>query len=83
VRVANIKTQQQVLRVNDMVSGVLDATTQMGKSIQRGINVPVNEVSRILDGVKVGLTTFLNGKPKSKMPMYRPPVGTYKPEDEA
>lgn len=82
VRAANAQTQQQVMRVNGMVTSVLDATSQMGKAIQHGINVPVREVSGLLGGVKAGLATFLNGKPKSRAPIYRAPIGTYKPDGE-
>jgi uncharacterized protein YoxC len=82
VRQANVKTQQQVVRVNGMVTSVLDATAQMGRAIQHGINVPVREVSGLLDGVKAGLASFLNGKPKSRPPVYRAPIGTYKPDGE-
>jgi methyl-accepting chemotaxis protein len=75
----NLKARQQVVRVNGMVTGVLDATTQVGKSIQHSINVPVREVAGIVDGVKVAVKTFLRGKPAPKLATYRPPVGIYEP----
>jgi hypothetical protein len=61
VQDANRKTQLQVDRVNGMVTSVLDATSQMGRAIQSGIATPVREVSSIVEGVKAGVVTFLNG----------------------
>ena len=82
VRDANARAQGQLVRVNGMVTSVLDATEEAGKSIQRGISVPVREVSGILSGIKAGFFTFLNGKPKPMPPMYRPPVGFYEGSGE-
>jgi len=79
VREANQKTQQQVTRVNGMVSNVLDATEQMGRAIRHSVTQPVREVSGIMGGVKVAFQTFLNGSGKAKGPVYRAPVGTYEP----
>lgn len=79
VRQANQKAQQQVSRVNGMVSDVLDATAQMGKTIQHGIDIPVREVSAILGGVKTGLLAFLAGPKRPKRLEYRGPIGTYEP----
>jgi methyl-accepting chemotaxis protein len=76
-REANQKTREQVDRVNGMVTSVLDATAEAGKTIQRGINVPVREAAGIFGALKVGFFTFLNGAPKPKPPVYRAPVGTY------
>jgi len=61
VRDANRRTQQQVVRVNDMVTSVLDATAQMGRAIQNGITTPVREVSNIVEGVKAGVLAFIQG----------------------
>lgn len=61
VQDANRKTQAQVNRVNEMVSDVLNATAQMGRAVQHGIEVPVREVSGIVEGIKAGLLTFING----------------------
>lgn len=76
-RIVNQKAQEQVSRVSDMVSGVLDATAEAGKAIQRGINVPVREVSGLLGGVKAGLKVFMAPSPKRRPPVYHAPVGTY------
>lgn len=61
VRDANRRTQQQVIRINEMVTGVLDATAQMGRSIQNGITTPVREVSNIVEGLKAGILAFIQG----------------------
>ena len=79
VRDANHKTHEQVLRVNSMVTGVLDATANMGKAIQHGVTAPVREVSGLLAGLKAGLITLINSRTKAKAPIYRAPVGTYEP----
>ena len=55
----NQKTRKQVERINGMVSGVLDATTQMGKAIQHGIGAPGREIAGIVSGAKAGVDTLL------------------------
>jgi len=77
VREANLKTRQQVVRVNGMVSTFLDATAQVGRAIQHGIDVPVREANAIVDGVRTALNTFIRSSGKPKRPVYRPPIGTY------
>jgi hypothetical protein len=71
----------QVNRVNGMVTSVLDVTAQVGKSIQQGVEKPVREVSRVMEGVKVAVATFFKGNHKPKEPVYRAPTGTYQPVD--
>jgi len=61
VRDANQRTHDQVVRVNGMVTSVLDATAQMGRAIQNGITAPVREVSSLVEGLKAGILTFING----------------------
>ena len=61
VRIANRRTQEQVGRVNVMVTDVLDATAQMGRAIQNGITSPVREVSNIVEGLKAGVMSFIQG----------------------
>ncbi len=60
-RDANQRTREQVHRVDGMISGVLDAAAQMGRAIQNGISTPVREVSNLVEGVKTGILTFING----------------------
>lgn len=61
VRLANRRTQEQVGRVNGMVTDVLDATSQLGRAIQSGITTPVREVSNIVEGLKAGVMAFIQG----------------------
>ena len=61
VRIANRRTQEQVGRVNGMVTDVLDATSQLGRAIQSGITTPVREVSNIVEGLKAGVMAFIQG----------------------
>ncbi len=79
VQEANRRTLQQVERVNGMVTGVLDATAQVGRKIQAGINVPVREATGIVEGVKTAWHTFLRVNTKPKAPVYHAPSGTYEP----
>jgi len=60
-RDANARTQEQVHRVDRMVSSVLDAASELGRAIEHGIRVPVREVSNIVGGVKAGILTFIGG----------------------
>lgn len=60
-RDANYRTREQVVRVNGMVTSVLDAAAEMGRAIENGIRTPVREVSSIIEGVKTGILTFING----------------------
>lgn len=60
-RNANRRAQEQVGRVNGMVTDVLDATSQMGRAIQNGITTPVREVSNIVEGLKAGVMAFIQG----------------------
>ena len=58
---ANFKTRAQINRVDEIISGALDATVRLGVAIERGISVPSREVAGILSGIKVGIGTLLNG----------------------
>ncbi len=79
VRDANKRTHEQVERVNDMVSGVLDTTVTVGKNIRRAVTQPGREVAGVVEGVKVAFATFMNSRSKPKAPVYRAPTGTYEP----
>jgi uncharacterized protein YoxC len=52
VRDANHKTQQQIVRVNEMITGVLDATSRAGAKLQRGISIPGREAAGLVSGLK-------------------------------
>lgn len=52
VRDANHKTHQQIIRVNEMITGVLDATSRAGVKLQRGISMPGREAAGLVSGIK-------------------------------
>lgn len=56
---ANSKTRAQVTRVDGMVTSVLDTTSDIAESIQRGIKVPIREVTGLVNGLKTGLDVLL------------------------
>lgn len=65
VRDANRKTQEQIARVNGMVSSVLDATAQVGNFIKRGIKLPGRELGGLASGIKAAFATLANrSKPR-------------------
>ena len=51
----NAKTKAQVARVNGIVTSVLNSTSDVTETIQRGIKVPLREVSGLVNGLKAGL----------------------------
>ena len=55
----NVKTRAQVARVDGIVTSVLNSTTEVTETIQRGIKVPLREVSGIVNGVKAGLDVLV------------------------
>lgn len=60
VRDANHKTQEQVVRVNEMITSALDATAQLGKAIQHGITQPGREIAGVVSGVKAAFDSLLH-----------------------
>lgn len=88
VRDANRKTHAQVERINGMISGVLDATTNFGRAIRHGVTQPGREVAGVTAGVKAALNTFFsrsgggtvaerNSAWRSGRTPYRPEVSPY------
>ena len=72
VREANRKTQEQIIRVNGMVTSVLDTVAEAGQSIRRGISIPQREAAGLVNGVKAAFSSFLS-RPKTR---YTPPAET-------
>jgi methyl-accepting chemotaxis protein len=60
----NSKTRAQAARVDGMVTSVLNTTADITESIQRGIKVPVREVTGLVNGLKAGLDVLI-GRAKS------------------
>jgi hypothetical protein len=55
----NAKTRAQAARVDGMVSSVLNTTAEITDSIQRGIKIPVREVTGMVNGLKAGLDVLV------------------------
>jgi hypothetical protein len=55
----NAKTRAQAARVDGMVTSVLNTTAEITDTIQRGIKVPVREVSGLVNGLKAGLDVLV------------------------
>jgi hypothetical protein len=55
----NSKTRAQAARVDGMVTSVLNTTAEITDSIQRGIKIPVREVSGLVNGLKAGLDVLV------------------------
>ena len=85
VREANRKTQEQIIRVNGMVTTVLDSAAQVGKSIKHGISIPGREAAGIASGFKAAFDALTSTRRKYRpfgaaadpeLP-YRRPITTY------
>ncbi len=55
----NQKTRAQVARVDGMMSSVLNTSAEIADTIQRGIKIPVREVSGVVNGLKAGLDVLV------------------------
>jgi hypothetical protein len=55
----NSRTRAQVARVDGMVTSVLNTTAEITDTIQRGIKIPVREVSGLVNGLKAGLDVLV------------------------
>lgn len=49
------KSRTQIVRVDRMVSGLVDKVETTADVVQKGILVPINEVSAVMKGVRSGL----------------------------
>ena len=55
----NQKAKSQVARVDGIVTSVLNSTSEITDTIQRGIKVPLREVSGVVNGLKAGLDVLV------------------------
>lgn len=80
VKDANAKTHEQIIRVNEMITSVLNSTTEIVDKVDAGIKAPMREVSGVWAGVRAGVDTLINGRRRparwSAEPIYRAPVST-------
>jgi hypothetical protein len=55
----NMRTRAQVARVDGMVSSMLNTTSEVAETVQRGIKIPLREVSGLINGLKAGLDVLV------------------------
>jgi methyl-accepting chemotaxis protein len=55
----NSKARAQAARVDGMVTSVLNTTSDISETVQRGIKVPVREFSGLMNGLKAGLDVLV------------------------
>ena len=55
----NMKTRGQVRRVDGMITSALTATSDLGTTIHKGIQVPVRQVAGVVSGLRTGFDTLL------------------------
>ena len=67
----NEKTRAQAARVDDMVTSVLNTTSHVASTIQKGVQIPVREFSGLMNGLKAGLDVLV-GRSKSATPNHEP-----------
>jgi methyl-accepting chemotaxis protein len=58
----NQRARAQTARVDDMVTSVLDTTSGIASSIQKGVQVPVREFQGIMNGLKAGIDVLVGRK---------------------
>jgi hypothetical protein len=74
----NAKARTQAARVDGMVTSVLNTTAEITETIQKGIKVPVREVSGLVNGLKAGLDVLVGrakgfGNGRGNVPRDRDP----------
>ncbi len=55
----NMKTRGQVNRVDGMITSALQATSELGTTIHKGIQAPVRQVAGMATGVKTSIDVLL------------------------
>ena len=55
----NSKARAQAARVDGMVTGVLNTTSEISQSLQRALKVPVREFSGLMNGFKAGVEVLV------------------------
>lgn len=61
VKDANTKTHEQIVRVNELITNVLNSTNEIVEKVDAGIKVPFREASGIWAGLKAGVGSLVNG----------------------
>ena len=60
----NLKTRKQVASVDALVTATLEATASLAAAVEKGIRVPVREISGEMNGLKAGIDVLV-GRVKS------------------
>jgi len=55
----NAKARAQAARVDGMVTGVLNTTSEISNTLQRAVQVPVKEFAGLVNGFKAGLDVLV------------------------
>jgi hypothetical protein len=55
----NMKARAQAARVDGMVTGVLNTTSEITDTLQRAVKVPVREFTGLVNGFKAGLDVLV------------------------
>jgi len=55
----NAKARAQAARVDGMVTGVLNTTSEISNTLQRAVQVPVKEFAGLMNGFKAGLDVLI------------------------
>jgi hypothetical protein len=55
----NAKTRAQAARVDGMVTSVLNTSAEVADTVQRGVKIPLREVSGLINGLKAGLDVLV------------------------
>lgn len=55
----NAKTRAQAARVDGMVTSVLNTSADIADTVQRGVKIPLREVSGLINGMKAGLDVLV------------------------
>jgi methyl-accepting chemotaxis protein len=55
----NAKARMQAARVDGMVTGVLNTTSEISNTLQRAVQVPVKEFAGLVNGFKAGLDVLV------------------------
>ncbi len=64
---ANIRTQRQIARIDDMVTAVLTTTTEIVETVANGIRVPAQKIAGIATQLRYGIEGIY-AKVKSRVP---------------
>lgn len=67
----NQRARAQTARVDDMVTSVLDTTSGIASTIQKGVQVPVREFHGIMNGLKAGIDVLVGRKNHTPPERYR------------